>query len=182
MPLFALAPMWNDVFTVGGFFVGVLGFGYTIRQVWKSTTAAVAAERAAEETLAELRTAFRRFIGGLAGRYLAEARSAVASESWMLASTRSNDLADMMGQAPEQATRSADLTNRLRQFAQQFAERARFPEKKVNLKKWQTLLRETQERLDDFQSPFPRRTGDANDPQGPTPPTDPKAPPKDGSG
>lgn len=169
MTVFALDPFWNDFFTVGGFFVGVLGFWYTIQQVRKTTAAAVAAERAAEETLVELRTAFRRFIGGLAGRYLAEARTAVDGESWVLASTRSNDLADMMGQMPEQSVRSAEVANRLRMYAQRFAARSRDPKKRLDLAKWQSLLRGTQELLDEFQSPFPRLSGGPHDPEESTP-------------
>ncbi len=190
MTVFALDSSWNDFYTAVGFYigafgllVGVLGFWYTILQVKKTTAAAVAAERASEETLGEMRTAFRRFIGGLAGRYLAEARSAAESEAWVLASTRSNDLADMMGQMPEQSARSADLADLLRTFAQRFAAKARKPTAPLAAaKKWQELLRATQVLLDEFQSPFPRRTGDANDPQEPTPRPAATAPGEDGRG
>ena len=88
MPLFALDTVWNDFFAAGGFWVGViglligvLGFWYTILQVRKTTSAAVAAAHAAEQTRDEVKTSFRRFVGGLAHRFLAEARTAVESEN-----------------------------------------------------------------------------------------------------
>jgi len=182
MPLVALAPLWNDVFTFGGFFVGVVGFAFTIRQVWKTTAAAVAAERAAEETLAEVRTAFRRFVGGLARRYLAEARSAVEAESWVLATTRCNDSADMMGQMPEQPTQSAVLADELRKFAQKFAEKSKSATRRLALPKWQELLRRTSKLIDELQSPFPKLTRGQHDPEESTPRPDPQVTREDGSG
>ena len=82
MSLFALDPGWNDFYTIAGFFVGVVGFAYTIYQVLKTKSAALAAEAASEKMLQESRLGFQRFVAALAYRYLAEARGCVESESW----------------------------------------------------------------------------------------------------
>ena len=57
--LLALAEFWTDFFAVGGFLVGVVGFGYTIYQVRKTKGAAEAAKAAAEASPLEAKRSFR---------------------------------------------------------------------------------------------------------------------------
>ena len=94
MAMFALQPDANDFFAVGGFAVGVVGFAVTIWQLWKTRSAAKAAQTAAETTLKETRAAYDRIIGGTAYKFFSELRNYVVQEDWKLAATRADDLAD----------------------------------------------------------------------------------------
>jgi hypothetical protein len=155
--LFALSSQWNDIFTVGGFIVGVFGFGYTIYQVHKVKVAALAAEEAAERTLSETKTNFRRFIASFAHRYLAEARASEEQSSWQVSALRTNDLADLLAQLPEAGSEAGVMIGTLREFGQVFANKQRDPTKRHSTRKWQALLRQLQVLLDRAQAPFPDR-------------------------
>lgn len=161
MHLFALSQevsdslaLWGFVVGILGLVIGVLGFGYTIYQVHKVETAALAAERAAAATLIESRKSFRRFLAASAHRILAEVRVSVDGESWQIASLRANDLADLLGQFPELVNEAVGMANRLREFGQVFAAKQRDPAKRHAPRKWDVLLRQLHQFIDRAQAPF----------------------------
>jgi hypothetical protein len=125
MILFALDPWWNDFYTAGGFWiglvsgiVGIAGLWYAIVQVWKVQAAATAAQQAAEETLAKSKSAYGKFVGAFARRILSSLEAAVSQKDWKLAALRATDLAELIGSASESITGAADLAHRLRSFCQ----------------------------------------------------------------
>ena len=164
MPVFALDPVWSDFYAAGGFWLGVVGFvvgtiglSVTIWQVRETKRAAIAAKDAAEQTLLESRTQFRRFLASSAHRYLAEARRAVDDGSWEMAAMRANDMADLLGQMPSTEKAVQRLTDDLRKFAQIFASKSKNPAGDVcefQPAKWASLLIKVQKVLDRVQAPF----------------------------
>lgn len=132
-----------------------MGFGYTIYQVHKVKVAALAAEEAAERTLTETKTTFRRFVAAYTHRYLAEARSCVEQEAWPVAALRANDVADLLAQLPGAGPDTVILIGTLREFGQVFAAKQRDATKRHSARKWLALLRQLQELVDRAQAPFP---------------------------
>ncbi|MBA4067359.1 MAG: hypothetical protein C0501_27345 [Isosphaera sp.] len=127
MPLFALDPAWNDFYTVGGFFVGLVGFGVTLWQLRKTKYAAEAAAQASRDTLAENKESYERFVGAFASRLLSELQHAVNESDWKIAKVRAHDLAELLGTLPTTGAAALDGATRtagdnLREFAQTFAE------------------------------------------------------------
>jgi hypothetical protein len=163
MTLFALDPWWNDFYAIGGFFVGVIGFAFTIWQLRKTMYAAAAAREAAEKTLAESKDVYERFVGAYASRMMSELQSAVIAKDWKLANIRCQDLAELLASLPasgdtvtEESTTEAVKT--LRDFAQAFAEKMTTKDKaslaSSALKKWKALLHTLHTRLDQLRGPF----------------------------
>ncbi len=116
MILLALSPETSDFLTVWGFVVGVLGllvgvvgFGYTIYQVWKVKAAAEAAKEAAEKTLAESREAYEKFVGAFASRLLSDLEDAVNSKDWALATIRAKDVAELVSTASQSIPDTVEL-------------------------------------------------------------------------
>lgn len=171
MPLFALDPLWNDIYTAGGFWVGVVGLilgfiGYkiAIAQLRQTKQAADAAREAAERTLAENKEAFERFVAAYAGRLLSELRGAVNRLEWGLAELRAHDLADLLATLPTTPgiQHDAGLTEgvrTLRAFAQRFAQKAtQTPPTNFRVdvlrREWEPLLLLFHQRLDRLKAPF----------------------------
>lgn len=190
MPLFALDPASADFYTAWGFWVGVVGtvvgvvgFGVTIWQLVITRRAVEAAKLAAEETLAENKEAFERFVAGYAGRLLSELTAAVVRKDFRLAEVRANDLADLLASLPASGpTDAADAraVRGLREFALLFAEKAARPSTpglgRDDLReRWNPLLLQLHDRLGRLRHPF---RGPADDPHGP----DPAAAPVPGPG
>lgn len=188
MPPFALDPLWNDIYTAGGFWIGVAGLllGYVgyriaITQLRQTKQAADAAREAAEKTVAENKEAFERFVAAFAGRLLSELQAAANRLDWKVAELRAHDLADLLATLPvaAPAAESGEATRTLREFAQEFARKATDPEPKkltaAARKRWDSLLLTLRQQLDRLRAPF---RGSSDDPNGP----DPAAAPVPGAG
>jgi hypothetical protein len=134
--LFALHPVWNDFFTVAGFFVGVIGFAVTIWQLRRTRSAAQAAKQAALQTLNETRVAYDRFIAGIAYKYFAELRMYADSKQWHLALLRCDDLADLLSQQKVQDLAVAATMRQLREFSRVFVDMRDLTRMKFSRKKW----------------------------------------------
>jgi hypothetical protein len=163
MTLLALDPWWNDFYAIGGFFVGVVGFAFTIWQVRKTMHAAAAARDAAEYTLRESKDVYERFVGAYASRLMSEPQGAVNAKDWKLANIRSQDLAELLASLPATGDNETDestteAVKALRDFAHVFAEkmttREKVPLSSSGHKKWKTLLQTLHTRLDQLRGPF----------------------------
>jgi hypothetical protein len=184
MYLFALAPWWNDFYTAGGFYIGVLGcvvgvagFWIALVQIKKTQRAALAARDAANKTLAETKEAYERFVAAFASRLLAELQNAANAKQWQLAHIRSHDLAELLATLPGTGHESTDAANiesvrSLREFGQRFAEattsnKVLFPAKLVN-ERWKPLLQLLHARLDRLRAPFREQRDDQVSAHNPT--------------
>jgi hypothetical protein len=160
--LLALSESWTDFYAITGFWlailgllVGVLGFAYTIYQVRKTQSAVAAAREASLRVLEESRASFERFVAAFAHRLMNDARAAVDTESWQLASTRASDLADLVAQLQLSGNPPViAVVHRLREFARVFAAKAKNPGKRHAPTKWERLLQELSPVLDRLQTPF----------------------------
>jgi hypothetical protein len=177
-----LALNWNDVYTAGGFWVGVvslvvgfIAFIIAIIQLRQardaalaSQTAAEAARDAAQKTLRESKDAFERFVAAHAGRILSELESAVGEANWEIAVLRARDMAEIIATLPAASSptrddKIAEAVNELREFGHTFTEFAEKEAKrlqpKVAKEQWQPLLERLHTRLDQLRAPF-RETHD----------------------
>src|SRR5579871_4271925 len=87
---------WRDVLSIAGLIVTVVGFLVTIWQLWKTRSAALAAELAAERALEESRFAYHKFAIALAHRYLQEAKIHADNKAWEKAGIRLSDLTSQL--------------------------------------------------------------------------------------
>ncbi|HEY1187486.1 MAG TPA: hypothetical protein VGE74_07495 [Gemmata sp.] len=191
MRLFALSQDASDFYTAGGFWVGVVGtvvgviaFLISIWQIRKaleearkSKAAAEAARIAAEETFAETKDSYERFVADHAGRMLTELRSAVSNSDWKVAALRARDLADMFATLPATGITTADATMQesiasLREFDHTFTELADKEAGKLSAKvlngQWKPLLRNLNIKLDELRAPLRRKRHGPNDSGGST--------------
>jgi hypothetical protein len=88
----------RDVFGFVGLVVTSIGFVVTIWQLWKTQSAAKAAEAAARAALKQSRFAFEKFASNRALRFLQEAKIHVDGEAWGKAAMRLNDLTHELNQ------------------------------------------------------------------------------------
>ena len=177
MYLFALDPAWNDFYTAGGFFVGVIGFAAAFYQIRETKRAAIAARDAANKSLAETKEAYERFVGAFASRLFAELRSAVTGKDWSLANIRSHDLAELLATLPSSGDESIDAAGiesvrSLREFGQAFAETVAAkkpqPPAKLMRDRWKPLLQLLDMRLDRLKAPFREKNDGQSSARNPT--------------
>lgn len=197
--LFALDPLWNDVYTAGGFWVGVVGLLVGVAGFWIAIVqirearraaeagkkAAEAAEEAAKKTLAESKDAYERFVGAFASRLLSELQRAVNNKDWRHAETRAQDLAELLGTLPDFGPAVAGLVRELRAFGQRLAARPTDGDPKLSPTKWNALLNDINARLDRLRAPFRRPTDagdDTHDERTTVPDSRREAPPADPEG
>ncbi len=161
MPLFALAEFWNDLFAAGGFvagvlglMVGVLGFIYTIRQVWKTQSAAEAAKQAAEESVEEAKKTFRRFVVGQAQVVFSELCLLVQNENWSFGAVRSEDLASLLAHLVDESMLVAGLVDLLRDSAHAMRRKARHGSARFPERQWQLTSRQVRDFLDRAIAPY----------------------------
>lgn len=171
MSLFALDPLWNDIYTAGGFwigvlgtFVGVAGFWIAIKQIRETRKAAEAgklaaeaAQEAAETALTESKESYKRFVGAFASRLLSELRTAVVDEDWKIATVRCHDLAEMLGTIATSSSEVGELIRELRDFGKKFTRRASGEKPKFSQPKWDRLVNGLHELLDQLNTPFRER-------------------------
>ncbi|MBY0458929.1 MAG: hypothetical protein K2V38_16445 [Gemmataceae bacterium] len=201
--MFALTESWNEIYTAEGFgsvasvwCLALIAFRYTLVQLWEardaakaSESAADAARKAAEKTLAESKDAFERFVAAFASRLLSELQTAFNNRDWKLAHTRANDLAELLATLPKPSGVSAasESITSLREFGQRFAELKKTDalEPKVVEGKWKPLLQLLHRQLDLLRAPFRENTHgsiDADDSAHQVPPDRGRAQEPDGRG
>lgn len=164
MFVLALADFWNELYAAGGFWigavslvVGVLGFWYAIVQVWKTQAAAEAAKRAADETRAESRETFRRYLVMDANRTVSELRILVVSERWETAGYRADDLAEALAQIAQlqdDPTPLAEQIGLFRRTAETFRRRAKGESAAFHRNQWADRLIALHAFLDEAKAPF----------------------------
>ncbi len=89
----------RDLLAFAGLAVTIIGFGFTIWQLWKTQSAAKAAESAARKALEQSRFAYEKFTSNRALRFLHEAKIYVdAGEAWGKAAMRLSDLTHELNQ------------------------------------------------------------------------------------
>jgi len=100
-----MSPFWTEFYTPIGFWVGVVGFAFTIWQVMLAKreakaahTSADAAREAIRETTHENRRNFHRFMAGSVLRLMTEAQRWAENKEWSLAAERTNDLIEQVAQ------------------------------------------------------------------------------------
>jgi hypothetical protein len=177
MILFALDPWWNDFYAAGGFWlgvagtiIGVAGFAIAIYQIVEAKratrdakTAAEAARDAANQTLAESKDAFERFVAAHAGRILSELEGAVRAADWNVAEMRCRDMADLIATLPATGNTATDdkmieAVKQLREFGHTYADLGAREAKRlppgVTKTQWKPLLQVLNARLDQLRAPF----------------------------
>lgn len=153
MGVLGLTAAWADFFTVGGFVVAVIGFGYTIYQVRKAKSAAEAAREATTEVRSRVRAVFWQQLLAQILRMISEVRREVQLARWEAASIRTNDLADLLVELQSLREQLQDLINRLREFAQDMAEKANRPSRRFSLTNWNEFLLGLQREIDRLRGP-----------------------------
>ena len=154
MIVFALSPLCNDFFAVGGFVVGVVGFVVTIWQIVKTKRAIVASREAAAQTFEESRNSFERFMGGYAYRLVSELQNFVNAKEWKLAKLRAQDIAELLATLRDSRDPSIVVVEEMRQLVHMLAEKSLLKRVSINQEKFRALLSQVQARLDSLRAPF----------------------------
>ena len=161
MMMAAIDPAWSDFYTAGGFvagvlslFVGIAGFWYTIKQVWKTKAAAQAAEEAANRTLRESGRKFREFVTANAHRHLLEANQQIFEGQWAMAGLRAFDLADDLAQLVSDDTEFKELVASVRAMALAMTEKSKKVTKRFSVKQWNEVLQRLRPKIDLLQRLF----------------------------
>lgn len=171
MYLFALDSWWNDFYTAGGFYVGVMGavvgiagFWIAIKQIRETKRAALAAKGASEKTLAESKESHERFVGAFASRLLSELQRAVNEKDWTLSAARAHDLAEVLATVPNVDAANVAALKSLRYFGQLFSEMLATNRKQlsatVQKDRWKPVVELLHTRLDQLRAPFRERHDD----------------------
>lgn len=176
MILFALDPWWNDFYTAGGFWVGVvslvvgvIAFVIAIVQLREARDAALASKDAAEaardaanKTLAESKDAYERFVGAFASRLFSELEQSLGAKDWKLAFVRALDVAELFATLPLTGNEATDaagsaIVTGLRDLASDLTKAADKKATKLTplvAGKWKALQQLLHARLDQLRKPF----------------------------
>ena len=159
--LAAITAPWDDIYAAGGFitgllglFVGVLGFAYTIVQIKKTKSAAMAAQEAANQMLQESRRRFQKFVATTISRLLADAKRFVSDENWTIASYVTDQVADFLALSSDADADIPDMVQALRKYGQQMAARIKDSEAPFHSRKWSEIVQRVQVKIDQWHAPF----------------------------
>jgi hypothetical protein len=154
--LASVSEFWRDFVGFFSLFVTVLGLGYTIYQVSLIETAALAAEKAAQEARGESRRRLLQFTAASVHRLVSAAASNLERREWAKAEIRLDDLADQAAQIDSQEDEWKQLVQQLRDAAVSCRALESGRRKKPFHEKWGTLLTDLRTRLDAHFGPLQR--------------------------
>ena len=145
----------RDIIAIAGLVVTFVGFYLAITQIWKTTSAAKAAEEAARLALEESQRSFRKFAALFAHRFVNEVKLHIQNEDWSKAAMRAGDLADQMAQIDNQSV------EKLRALSTSFTRLAAGQSERKSTRKWIELLTAVESQVDFFIRPFEERANDS---------------------
>ncbi len=151
-PLFT--EFWSDLLSVASVLIGLIGFCYTILQLWKTKIAADAARDAADKAVTESQKLFQRYALENAFRFLAETKIHVDHSSWDKASMRLSDVAEQVAQLAQIDPDWEQLTSELREWEATLRRMAGTSRSRFATTKWRDFMARLHRKVDETRGPF----------------------------
>lgn len=166
LALLAMNELWTDIVAISGLAVTTIGFVatllslyYAIRQLKETKTAAEAASAAARATLDDSRRNYHRYVAAMSIRFLNEAIIHVDNQTWTLAASRLDDLADQMAQLEIVDPDCKELATELRTWSVTVRRLATGGLTRFANPKWATFLVRLRGKMDNHFGPFRDASG-----------------------
>lgn len=160
--LLALSETWGNFIAIAGFVLTLVGFiatlaslFYAIRQIRETKSAAVAAQEAAAQAVAEGRRSFERYAAANAHRLITLAKDHIGRTEWQMAAVRANDLADHVAQLAVADLEWRQHVDDLRTWEAMFVRLARGDLKRFDSGKWIEFSLRLQRKIDSLHAVFP---------------------------
>jgi hypothetical protein len=151
-----LPERWRDVVSIASLAVTAIGFAVALWQIRRATSAAIAAEKAADRALRESQKSFHRYTAANAHRYVSEVKIHIRNTAWPLSAARLADLADHAAQLDNEDASWKQIAGQLRK-CEGACDGQSDPASQTPFAtdKWEKFILKLQARIDAYSGPFP---------------------------